>query len=249
MLDDGVKPLIALELSDCSTFKMTGDHPFWVDGGANLDHPGWLEAGQLRPGDRLRTADGRGVTVLAVHWNAGEAHVYTLTVAKDHTFFVGPAHVLVHNADGYSACRFLGGSYKLLTDFWGGTGIRGEAHHLLAGFVLPQALYDRGPAILMSIADHRLTESWGRFRSSAVYRNTQAVALDEGRTLDALYRDVTSIRGAFNSKYDVAIDEALTYSASAFNLGDLRLLGWRGSVGEWAKAVGDMRSGLQLKTE
>ena len=98
VIDDGVKPLIALDLSDGGTLKVTGDHPFWVDGGNSLDHPGWLEAGQLRPGDRLRTADGHGVTVLALHWNAGEAHVYTLTIAKDHTFFVGSAQVLVHNA-------------------------------------------------------------------------------------------------------------------------------------------------------
>jgi len=110
VIDDGVKPLIALDLSDGSTLKVTGDHPFWVDGGGNLDHPGWLEAGQLRPGDRLRTADGRGVTVLAVHWNAGEAHVYTLTVATDHTFFVGPAHVLVHNSDGPCGPLFRGTS-------------------------------------------------------------------------------------------------------------------------------------------
>ena len=106
VIDDGVKSLIALDLSDGSTLKVTGDHPFWVDGGGGMDHPGWLEAGQLRPGDRLRTADGRGITVLAVHWNVGTAHVYTLTVATDHTFFVGSARVLVHNGEG--SCPTIG---------------------------------------------------------------------------------------------------------------------------------------------
>jgi hypothetical protein len=72
-----------------------------VDGGTGLDHSGWLEAGQLQPGDLLRTAAGKHVTVTALHWNVGDAEVYTLTVASDHTFFVGSARVLVHN----DACR------------------------------------------------------------------------------------------------------------------------------------------------
>jgi hypothetical protein len=46
------------------------------------------------------------VTVTALHWNVGNAEIYTLTVANDHTFFVGSARVLVHNADGF-ACEVL----------------------------------------------------------------------------------------------------------------------------------------------
>jgi len=40
--------------------------------------------------------------VVGLRRNVGEAVVYTLTVAKDHTFFVGAARVLVHNASGCS---------------------------------------------------------------------------------------------------------------------------------------------------
>ena len=35
--------------------------------------------------------------MLRLRWNVGQARVYTLTVATDHTFFVGTARVLVHN--------------------------------------------------------------------------------------------------------------------------------------------------------
>ena len=98
VLDDGVKPLIALDLSDGSTIRATANHLFWVEGGPGSSGAGWLEAGQIRPGDRLRTAAGTTVAVIRVRWNAGEAEVYTLTVASDHTFFVGTARVLVHNA-------------------------------------------------------------------------------------------------------------------------------------------------------
>jgi len=92
-------PLLALDLSDGSSIRVQPNHAFWVDGGPGLRRAGWLQAGQLRPGDRLRTAGGKAVTVVRVRWNVGSAPVYTLTVARDHTFFVGRAQVLVHNAD------------------------------------------------------------------------------------------------------------------------------------------------------
>ena len=54
----------------------------------------------MRRGDHLRTASGTDVRVTGLRYNAGHAVVYTLTVAHDHTFFVGSARVLVHNASG-----------------------------------------------------------------------------------------------------------------------------------------------------
>ena len=109
VIDDGVKPLIELDLSDGSSIKVTSNHYIWVDSGAHLNHAGWLEAGQLEPGDQLRTASGHDATVVAVRWNVGDAEVYTLTVATDHTFFVGADQVLVHNA----LCPGQTGIYKL----------------------------------------------------------------------------------------------------------------------------------------
>ncbi len=98
VIQDPVSPLIAVQLSDGSAITVTADHPFWVDSGALFTGPGWLAAGHLLPGDRLRTASGRDATVAGVRRGVGQAVVYTLTVAKDHTFFVGNARVLVHNA-------------------------------------------------------------------------------------------------------------------------------------------------------
>jgi len=97
LITDRVSPLLAVELSDGTTLKVTADHPFWVDSGDHLARAGWLHAEHLRPGDRLRTAKGKNVVVVRVRRNAGHAVVYTLTVAHDHTFFVGSAKVLVHN--------------------------------------------------------------------------------------------------------------------------------------------------------
>jgi len=99
VIQDPVSPLIAVELSDGSAITVTADHPFWVDGGAQLAGAGWFAAGRLQAGDELRTAAGVPVMVVGLRRNVGTAVVYTLTVAKDHTFFVGSAEVLVHNAN------------------------------------------------------------------------------------------------------------------------------------------------------
>src|SRR5205085_2855970 len=82
---------------DGSAITVTADHPFWVDGGPGRHGPRWLPAGQLRRGDHVRTASGTDVRVIGLRYNVGHAVVYTLTVAHDHTFFVGHARILVHN--------------------------------------------------------------------------------------------------------------------------------------------------------
>lgn len=59
---------------------------------------GWPAAGKLQVGDRMRTAYGADIAVVGLRDHVSEEVVYTLTVAKDHTFFVGGARVLAHNA-------------------------------------------------------------------------------------------------------------------------------------------------------
>jgi len=97
VIKDPASPLIAVNLSDGSAITVTADHPFWLDSGASLSGPGWLQAGQLRAGDHLRTASGRDALVVGLRRDVGQAVVYTLTVAHDHTYFVGTDQVLVHN--------------------------------------------------------------------------------------------------------------------------------------------------------
>jgi len=90
--------LLALDFSDGSTLKVQPDHVFWMDSDPALKAPGWLTARRMHPGDHLRTAGHRDVTIVRLRWHVGWAVVYTLTVANDHTFFVGAARVMVHNS-------------------------------------------------------------------------------------------------------------------------------------------------------
>ncbi len=106
VITDPVSPLIVVDLSDGSAITVTADHPFWLDGGMMAPEAGWIQAGDLLLGDRLRTPTGADVVVLGVRRGVGQAAVYTLTVTKDHTFFVGAARVLVHNAGG-GACTLV----------------------------------------------------------------------------------------------------------------------------------------------
>jgi hypothetical protein len=86
--------------SDGSAITVTADHPFWVDAGHMLLRPGSLPAGHRCSGDHLCTASGVDAVVTGLRYNVGHAAVYTLTVARDHTFFVGTVQGRVHNAQG-----------------------------------------------------------------------------------------------------------------------------------------------------
>jgi RHS repeat-associated protein len=79
------------------TITATDGHPFWV-AGANQ----WRDAGDLRPGDMLRTAAGTYVQITAVEQRTAAQRVHNLTVDGLHTYYVlaGDVPVLVHNIGG-----------------------------------------------------------------------------------------------------------------------------------------------------
>jgi len=72
----------------------TDNHEFWVD-----DQGAWVPAGQLVPGDDVRSPSGQRLTITATrHWTAHQ-RVHNLTVEGIHTYYVatGQTPVLVHN--------------------------------------------------------------------------------------------------------------------------------------------------------
>ncbi|HEY0265907.1 MAG TPA: DUF4157 domain-containing protein [Rhizomicrobium sp.] len=80
----------------------TGRHPFWVE-----DMERWIEARALKPGMRLKTADGARPVDDVRFADVVEAPTYNLQVEGLSSFCVGPG-VLVHN-EGVDAGQ--GGSY------------------------------------------------------------------------------------------------------------------------------------------
>ncbi len=77
-----------------SVIHSTQHHLFWDD-----THHTWVEAGHLKPGDRLRTGNGRAALVAVVATVPGTAYMWDLTVTSYHDFYVAAATsaILVHN--------------------------------------------------------------------------------------------------------------------------------------------------------
>lgn len=77
---------------DGEWIETTPEHPFYVEG------KGWVNAEDLRIGDKIRQADGTTGRVW-LKWNVYKnQEMYNLTVDTAHTYFVGEGQWLVHNA-------------------------------------------------------------------------------------------------------------------------------------------------------
>ncbi|MEV4625257.1 polymorphic toxin-type HINT domain-containing protein [Micromonospora sp. NPDC049523] len=75
----------------------TDHHPFW-----SVTQGRWVEAGDLQPGELLRTSAGTYAQVGAIRHYQAEQVTYNLTVDGIHTYYVvaGDTPVLVHNVGG-----------------------------------------------------------------------------------------------------------------------------------------------------
>jgi hypothetical protein len=69
----------------------TPNHRFYT-----LDR-GWVEAGSLVPGDRIKTESGIDALVVSFTLEATPTTMWDLTVDGAHTFYVGSGAALVHN--------------------------------------------------------------------------------------------------------------------------------------------------------
>ena len=102
----------------------TGNHPFWIHGGNSPDvrphasHVGttdtctaptgrWVNARDLRPGDRVSSGIGKSLVIDSVAVSADRRRVFTLRVANVHTFAVGLSGLLVHNNCSWVPARLF----------------------------------------------------------------------------------------------------------------------------------------------
>ncbi|MGH3349225.1 MAG: polymorphic toxin-type HINT domain-containing protein [Nocardioides sp.] len=93
----GPHGVVTVTLKDGSHVKGTDEHPFWVVNEGKRG--GWVDAGDLRTGDKLRTSAGTVVQVSAVKVRRAHIAAHNLTVDGLHTYYVlaGDTPVLVHN--------------------------------------------------------------------------------------------------------------------------------------------------------
>ncbi|MFI2215219.1 polymorphic toxin-type HINT domain-containing protein, partial [Streptomyces sp. NPDC020141] len=74
----------------------TEGHPFWIEALGK-----WVDAGELEPGQMLRTNAGTWVQIEAVESWSAQQRVHNLTVDDTHTYYVaaGVSPILVHNCE------------------------------------------------------------------------------------------------------------------------------------------------------
>jgi hypothetical protein len=98
-------PVLTLRLAGADeVLELTPGHRLFSE-----DRGDWVPAGELQPGERLRTRTG-SVAVAALDPKPGLHTVFNLEVETDHCYLVGQAQVLSHNANPCAAER-SGGSY------------------------------------------------------------------------------------------------------------------------------------------
>jgi len=89
-------------------FGCTDNHPFW-----SVDREQFVEAGQLRIGENLQSADGTLVQVTRITPRRGlPVDVFNFEVDVDHVCHVGNSGVLVHNACHHYWPGWLGTSAR-----------------------------------------------------------------------------------------------------------------------------------------
>ncbi|WP_406146241.1 Hint domain-containing protein [Streptomyces sp. NBC_01012] len=93
-------------ITSAGRITATDTHPFWLTGGerGGQSAPGWVDAGDIVTGERLRLPGGSSLLVTGVSRHTERRTTHDLTVEGIHSYYVGvgAAGALVHNND----CEF-----------------------------------------------------------------------------------------------------------------------------------------------
>jgi hypothetical protein len=93
-------------VTDKGSIETTPNHPFFTT------DRGWVQAGSLKVGEKVRTESGGSATVVSFTVDQHPASMWDLTVDTAHSFFVGSGAVLVHNCwDGSEPVNSTGRWY------------------------------------------------------------------------------------------------------------------------------------------
>ena len=123
---EGSKEIVEISLASGEVINATTGHPFYVDGE-------WKDAGALAIHDLLQRLSGEPLAVVGLLSQSEQTKVYNLTVANDHTYYVGESEVLAHNA-GCNAPTKYNWDHIFEGDF-NRRGRFGGFHHVEGGIV------------------------------------------------------------------------------------------------------------------
>ena len=112
----------------------------------------------LHPGDKAWTADGREFVVVATEKEEGTQRVFDVEVEGNHTYFVGAAKILAHNACGPSSVAQLSEDELIAAPAERGQAPIGSDGHPVEIHHEGQDPY--GPASEMTRTQHRLGDNF-----------------------------------------------------------------------------------------
>lgn len=107
--------------------RLTAGHPLFSE-----DAHDWVRAGELKPGETLRTAQGN-TRVVDVQRVLGAVEVYNLEVAVAHTYFVGELGIWTHNMCEVVGVNGLRTALKTASGAYKGSTLLGHALSKHAG--------------------------------------------------------------------------------------------------------------------
>jgi len=91
---ENYKHLVDIKLANGEVITATDNHPFW-----EVDSRSWLKAEQLSVNALLLNIEEQNISIDALRSYKKDGIVYNLSVANNHTFFVGNTGILGHNCD------------------------------------------------------------------------------------------------------------------------------------------------------
>lgn len=91
----GEHAMVLVTLADGSVLDATGGHKIW-----DATQGTFVDAGQLRAGDKIETATGALITIAALTDYSAGLTAYNLQIDQIHTYYAGTTPVLVHNSCG-----------------------------------------------------------------------------------------------------------------------------------------------------
>jgi Pretoxin HINT domain/Pre-toxin TG len=161
---DPIIVTLKLETSDkkFETITTTPEHSFYALLEPSKTANGlWVNAGELKNGNWLRRANGETGLVKQVSFEAKSQKMYNLTVAQDHTFFVGDGQWLVHNCDEFG---------KLLDDYLNPDDIAAKKNAGSNKLPEPKAGFDWDDSVGSNV-DHVAAHGVGQSNWEAAYRD------------------------------------------------------------------------------
>jgi hypothetical protein len=204
IVHDGKHTMVDIRLADGTKITATDRHPFW-DASARR----FAYAIDLRAGERVSTADGKALPILATRIYSADVTAYNLTVEGIHTYYAGVTPVLVHNSCGSEAADEAVKPYEVSTyrnlKARSAPGDQLDIHHVPQGRpaadAIPGYVYEDGPAIALPQAEHRLIPNLrGEYTGTAE---------------DLFARDVSNLRD-FTNAPEEAIEKLTTLFRGLF---------------------------------